>query len=80
MNHELELNEGDVVYVFSDGIADQFGGPEGKKYKYKRVKDLLLQNYNKTHSEQKNTIISEFVSWKGRNEQIDDVCLMGVKI
>lgn len=80
MNHELELNEGDVVYVFSDGIADQFGGPEGKKYKYKRVKDLLLQNYNKTHSEQKNTIISEFVSWKGRNEQIDDVCLMGVKV
>jgi serine phosphatase RsbU (regulator of sigma subunit) len=79
-NHEVDLNEGDVIYLFSDGIADQFGGPEGKKYKYKRVKELLLQNYNKSHSEQKNNIITEFVSWKGRNEQIDDVCLMGIKI
>jgi serine phosphatase RsbU (regulator of sigma subunit) len=79
-NHELDLNEGDMVYLFSDGIADQFGGPEGKKYKYKRVKELLLQNYNKSHSEQKNIIITEFVRWKGKNEQIDDVCLMGVKI
>jgi serine phosphatase RsbU (regulator of sigma subunit) len=79
-NHGVDLNSGDGVYLFSDGIADQFGGPEGKKYKYKRVKELLLQNYIKPHSEQKNNIISEFVSWKGKNEQIDDVCLMGVKI
>jgi serine phosphatase RsbU (regulator of sigma subunit) len=80
VNHEMQLNKGDSVFVFSDGIADQFGGPEGKKFKYKRVKELILQNQTKSHSEQKNTIISEFIKWKGMNEQIDDVCLMGVKI
>lgn len=80
VNHEVQLNSGDAVYLFTDGIADQFGGPDGKKYKYKRVKELLLQNNNKSHSEQKNNIITEFMSWKGRNEQIDDVCLMGIKI
>lgn len=80
VNHEVQLNSGDAVYLFTDGIADQFGGPDGKKYKYKRVKELLLQNNNKSHSEQKNNIITEFVKWKGQNEQIDDVCLMGIKI
>ena len=80
VNHEVKLNTNDVVYLFSDGIADQFGGPDGKKYKYKRVKELLLQNHNKSHSEQKNNLITEFIRWKGQNEQIDDVCLMGIKI
>jgi serine phosphatase RsbU (regulator of sigma subunit) len=79
-NHEVDVKYGDAVYLFSDGIADQFGGPDGKKYKYKRVKELLLQNNTKSHSEQKNTIITEFAAWKGKNEQIDDVCLLGVKI
>ncbi len=79
-NHEVSLKSGDAIYLFSDGIADQFGGPDGKKYKYKRVKELLLQNNTKSHSEQKNNIITEFIKWKGQNEQIDDVCLMGIKI
>jgi len=80
VNHEVTVKTGDAVYLFSDGIADQFGGPDGKKYKYKRVKELLLQNHTKPHSEQKNNIITEFVSWKAKQEQIDDVCLMGIKI
>ncbi len=80
VNHEVNLKNGDSVYLFSDGIADQFGGPDGKKFKYKRVKELLLQNNTKSHSEQKNNIITQFISWKGKQEQIDDVCLMGIKI
>lgn len=80
VNHEMSVKNGDAVYLFTDGIADQFGGPDGKKYKYKRVKELLLQINTKSHSEQKNNIITEFVKWKGQNEQIDDVCLMGIKI
>lgn len=80
VNHEINLTTGDSIYLFSDGIADQFGGPEGKKYKYKRVKELFLQNHLKSQSEQKNNIITEFVKWKGKNEQIDDVCIMGVKV
>ncbi len=80
VNHEVKLKANDVVYLFTDGIADQFGGPDGKKYKYKRLRKLLLQNYDKSHSEQKNIIITDFVEWKGKNEQVDDVCLMGIKI
>jgi serine phosphatase RsbU (regulator of sigma subunit) len=80
VNHEVIVKSGDAVYLFSDGIADQFGGPDGKKFKYKRVKELLLQNNSRSHSEQKNNIITEFVSWKAKQEQIDDVCMMGIKI
>jgi serine phosphatase RsbU (regulator of sigma subunit) len=79
-NHELKLKKSDCVYVFSDGIADQFGGPEGKKFKYKRVKEMLLKTHRGTSAEQKNVIISEFSAWKGKNEQIDDVCVMGIKL
>lgn len=79
-NHVIKLNKGDAIYLFSDGIADQFGGPEGKKFKYKRLKELLLANYTKPHSEQKNSVIMAFSAWKGSNEQIDDVCLMGIKM
>lgn len=80
VNHQIKLKKGDAVYLFSDGIADQFGGPEGKKFKYKRLKEILLANYGKTQAEQKNALISAFSSWKGMNEQIDDVCVMGVII
>ncbi|MGZ4038532.1 MAG: PP2C family protein-serine/threonine phosphatase, partial [Bacteroidia bacterium] len=78
-NHEIPLKKGDSIYLFSDGIADQFGGPEGKKFKYKQVKDLLLRIHHKPNAEQKQSIISGFMSWKGKNDQIDDVCLIGVK-
>lgn len=80
VNNEINLNTGDMVYLFSDGIADQFGGPDGKKFKYKRVKELLLHNQTKSHIEQKELIANEFNNWKGQNEQVDDVCIMGVKI
>jgi serine phosphatase RsbU (regulator of sigma subunit) len=79
-NHELKLKAGDSVYVFSDGIADQFGGPDGKKFKYKRVKELFLRIHGRPKSEQKNEVISAFSEWKGKLEQIDDVCVMGIGV
>jgi serine phosphatase RsbU (regulator of sigma subunit) len=79
-NHSLQLQRGDSVYVFSDGIADQFGGPDGKKFKYKRVKEMLMALHGRSKSEQKNTVISAFSEWKGRHDQVDDVCIMGITV
>ncbi len=79
-NHTLKLNPGDTVYLFTDGIADQFGGPQGKKFKYKRVKDILLANAGTNVNIQKNALLDGFRTWKGNLEQVDDVCLMGVRL
>ena len=78
--NEIQLQKGDAVYIFSDGMADQFGGPNEKKFKYKTLKELLLSNHHKTANDQKQTIISTFEAWKGKLEQLDDVCIFGIKI
>ena len=79
-NHSLEVTKGDCVYLFSDGYADQFGGPKGKKYKYKPLKDLIFANYQKPMSAQKSILINSFDDWKGPLEQVDDVCVVGFRI
>ena len=79
-NHEVELKKGDTVYVFTDGYADQFGGPKGKKMMYKPFKDLLLKIHDKSMDEQKEILEQHFNDWKGSLEQVDDVCVIGVRI
>lgn len=79
-NHVIEVQAGDKAYVFSDGYADQFGGPKGKKFKYKQLRELLVEIADKPMLEQKKVLNETFVSWKGDLEQIDDVCIVGVKI
>ncbi|MBK7130810.1 MAG: SpoIIE family protein phosphatase [Crocinitomicaceae bacterium] len=79
-NHEIQLQSGDCVYVFSDGYADQFGGPKGKKLKYKALKDLLVEISQLEMKEQLTRLDQAFNAWKGEYEQLDDVCLFGVKI
>ena len=78
--HEIQIQKGDQLYMFSDGFADQFGGPKGKKLKYKPFKRLLLENADKSMLEQKKLLYQAFESWKGTTEQIDDVVVLGVKI
>lgn len=76
----IQAEKGDSVYLFSDGFADQFGGPKGKKLKYKRLKELIVEN-SKLGIEVQKTILHEFfMDWKGELEQIDDVCIIGVKL
>jgi serine phosphatase RsbU (regulator of sigma subunit) len=77
---EIQLEKGDQLYMFSDGFADQFGGPMGKKFKYKPFKQMLLDNANKTMSDQKNMLNTVFEEWKSGLEQIDDVVILGIKI
>jgi serine phosphatase RsbU (regulator of sigma subunit) len=80
MTHEIQLEKGDMLYMFSDGYADQFGGPKGKKFKYKPFKRLLLENADKPMQEQKEILNKAFEDWKGNYEQVDDVVVVGVKI
>lgn len=79
-NYQIKLEKGDSLYLFSDGYADQFGGEKGKKYKYKTLKNLFLSMYHKPLDTQKRQLEVEFEQWKGSFEQIDDVCIIGVRI
>lgn len=78
--HEIPVLKGDMIYLFSDGYADQFGGPLGKKFKYKPLQKLLLENHKKSGLEQKAALNKAFESWAGNVEQIDDVLVIGIKI
>lgn len=79
-NHIFQLKQGDCVYLFSDGYADQFGGEKGKKFMYKSLRDKLVELNSLTMPEQKQQLTNIFVNWKGENEQVDDVCVIGVRI
>lgn len=79
-NHCVDINKGDTFYLFSDGYADQFGGPKGKKFKAKAFKSMVLAIQDKSMEEQKVFITSSFDQWKGVLEQIDDVCVIGMRV
>ncbi len=76
----FECRKGDRIYTFSDGFADQFGGPKGKKYRYKPFKRLILSLDCSSMEDEKEKLEAEFDAWKGEQEQIDDVLLIGVRI
>ena len=78
--HSIELQKGDSLYIFSDGYADQFGGEKGKKLKTANFKQLLLSIQKESMEKQKQLIDEAFEKWKGDLEQLDDVCVIGLKI
>ena len=78
--HTISLKPNDCIYTFTDGFADQFGGPKGKKFRYKQFEEILLNNVNDSFSVQKNKLSSAFESWKGDLEQVDDILVIGIKI
>lgn len=77
---EIDLEEGDTIYIFSDGYADQFGGPKGKKYLSKRFKKQLLSIQNMNIEDQKISINHANEEWMKDEEQLDDICVIGVKV
>ena len=79
-NHSIKLEEGDLIYIFSDGFADQFGGKRGKKLKTKLFKELLAMSAKGDMKEQEEFISEYFINWRGDIEQIDDVVVIGVKV
>ncbi len=86
-NHSVQLAKGDLIYIFTDGFHDQFGGAnhadskaKGKKYKPSRLKDFLTSIHKNVMQEQKELLFKEFENWRGELEQIDDVCVIGVMV
>ena len=79
-NYSHDLQKGDVVYMFSDGFEDQFGGEKGKKYRSSHFREYLLGIQSHTMANQKSLLEKEFASWKGHHEQVDDVLVIGIKI
>ncbi len=76
----LNYQKNDSIYLFTDGYPDQFGGPKGKKFKYKPFEDLLLETNSLSLETQKEKLNQSFEAWKGSLEQVDDVCVVGIKI
>jgi len=79
-NYKIDVNRGDTIFLFSDGFASQFGGPDGAKYKKANFKDLLAKIYYKPMIEQRNILEMELENWKGTTNQIDDVTILGLRI
>lgn len=79
-NHEFQLEKGDTLYLFSDGYADQFGGIYGKKFKYKRLKDVLIYNQDMSMDDQKAMLENTFNRWMGSLDQVDDVLIIGIRM
>ncbi|PCH67491.1 MAG: hypothetical protein COC01_05740 [Bacteroidetes bacterium] len=79
-NHQIDVEEGDTLYLFSDGYQDQFGGPHNKKFSSRRVKELILSNQSHDMAQQGDLLLNEIEKWKANHEQIDDILFIGVKI
>lgn len=78
--HEINLLKGDCIYMLSDGFADQFGGPAGKKFKSSQLRELVLSVADKPMKEQRSIFEKTINDWKGSQEQVDDICLIGIRI
>lgn len=76
----IDLKKGDIIYLFSDGYPDQFGGERGKKYNYKRFKTLLLEVSKESMPKQQELLESNLENWMGNNYQIDDITILGYRI
>ena len=78
-NYEINVKKGDAIYILTDGLPDQFGGPEGSKFKRANLKKLLMQISDKSMADQKIVIENELEKWRGKMEQVDDITLIGIR-
>jgi serine phosphatase RsbU (regulator of sigma subunit) len=78
--HDFETQKGDLVYALTDGMPDQFGGPKGKKFMYKKLKEMLVEISKDPMETQKLKLRDAINDWKGDLEQVDDICIIGVRI
>jgi serine phosphatase RsbU (regulator of sigma subunit) len=78
-SHQVRIKKGDNIYLFSDGYADQFGGTTNRKMMLGTFKRLITENSHHSMKEQREIFDQHFLNWKGYNEQVDDVLLMGYK-
>lgn len=79
-NYELDVMKGDTVYLYTDGFADQFGGPKGKKFKYKQLRELMHSASQLPLNRQSEKFNTAFERWQGSLDQVDDVTCIGIRI
>jgi len=79
INHVIEIKKGDKIFIFSDGMPDQIGGPEGRKYSPQRIRANIADNKDFTMQQYANMFTTDFKKWKGKTKQIDDVLLIGIE-
>jgi sigma-B regulation protein RsbU (phosphoserine phosphatase) len=79
-NNEIELHEGDCFYLSSDGYADQFGGPDNKKFMFKRYEELLMEIHNEPMEVQRDILQKRLTEWRGKNDQVDDILVIGIRV
>jgi transcriptional regulator with GAF, ATPase, and Fis domain len=79
-DNTIKVQKGDCIYVLTDGYSDQFGGQNGKKFKFKKLQKLIQSIAHMSMNEQHDLLEEAFISWRGKHEQVDDVCVIGVKI
>jgi serine phosphatase RsbU (regulator of sigma subunit) len=79
-NNIVQLKKNDTIYIFSDGYADQFGGPKGKKFMAGHFRDLLISVCQKPITEQKKVLNDTIENWRGDHEQVDDILVIGIRI
>ena len=77
---EVDYKTGDTLYLFTDGYADQFGGSNGKKMKFKKLEEIISSICDQPMAEQSKILEQRFTEWKGSLEQVDDVCLIGIRL
>ncbi len=79
INHIIEIKKGDKIFIFSDGMPDQIGGPEGRKYSPQRIRSHITENKDLSMQQFSNLFATDFKNWKGKQKQIDDVLLIGIE-
>jgi serine phosphatase RsbU (regulator of sigma subunit) len=79
-NHSIQLQKGDTIYMFTDGYADQFGGEKGKKYSKKAFRELVLSIAHLPLQQQREALYKAHLQWRGNKEQVDDICIIGVRV
>ncbi len=79
-HHAEDLQPGDCIYMFTDGYVDQFGGPKGKKFKAKQLEEKMLEIASMNMKDQKSTLEEHFLNWKGQQDQVDDVLVIGIRV
>ena len=79
-DHHIEIQQGDMIYIFSDGYPDQFGGEKGKKFMYGKFRALLSSISHLPMPEQRDALQESLLAWKGPREQVDDILVIGVRV
>ena len=80
ITHHIKLEKGDTLYLFTDGYADQFGGPKGKKFKYRTMQDKILSISDRPMDEQRHLLETTIDEWRGGLEQVDDILVIGIRV